>query len=102
MSDTSTARNFLTIHLNEDEEVIKGLTSPMRLDILRLLRRAGPLNVNDIARALSLPQSTVATNIQILERAHLITTRSVKATRGHQKVCAARYDEILLRFVDDE
>lgn len=94
--------NFLTVHLGEQSEVIRALASPMRIDILRLLRRSGPLNVNDIGRALRLPQSTVATNVQILEKAHLIITKSIKATRGHQKVCAARYDEILLRFVDAE
>ena len=95
-------RNFLTVHLDGPSEVIRGLASPMRIEILRLLHRDGPLNVNDIGRALDLPQSTVATNVQILEKAHLITTKSIKATRGHQKVCAARYDEIILRFADDE
>ena len=102
MNGAGGGRDFLTIHLDEQDDVLKGLVSRMRLEILRLLCREGPLNVNDIARALGLPQSTVATNIQILEKARLITTRSVKATRGHQKVCAARYDEIILRFADDE
>ncbi len=90
--------NFLTVHPETNSDVIRGLASPVRIEILRLLHRCGPLNVNEIAASLGLPQSTVATNVQILETAQLITTRSVKATRGHQKICAARYDEIVLRF----
>lgn len=90
--------NFLTVDAETNSDVIRGLASPVRIGILRLLRRSGPQNVNDIAGALGLPQSTVATNVQILETAGLIKSRSIKATRGHQKICAARYDEIVLRF----
>jgi predicted transcriptional regulator len=56
------------------------------------------MNVNEISAALSLPQSTVAVNILTLEEAGLIDTYSVKATKGHQKVCSAKYDEIIVRF----
>ena len=95
-------RNFLTVDPDDNADIVKGLTSPVRIHILRLLHREGPLNVNEIARALGLPQSTVATNVQILEKAQLILTETVKATKGHQKVCAARYDEIVLRFTGDD
>jgi predicted transcriptional regulator len=98
MTETGAGRNFLTIDPDHSPEAIKALASTMRIEILRLLHRDGPLNVNDIARALDLPQSTVATNVQILEKARLILTKSIKASRGHQKVCSARYDEIVLRF----
>lgn len=95
-------RNFLTVNPDDSPAVVKGLASPVRIRILGLLRREGPLNVNEIARALALPQSTVATNVQILEKARLILTDTIKATKGHQKVCAARYDEIVLRFARDQ
>jgi predicted transcriptional regulator len=45
-----------------------------------------------------LPQSTVATNVQMLEEAGLIATRTIRAKKGQQKVCSARYNEILVRF----
>lgn len=95
-------RNFLMVHPDHNADVIRGLASPVRIDILGLLHKNGPLNVNDIARSLGLPQSTIATNVQILEAAQLITTKTIKARRGHQKICAARYDEIVLRFGADE
>ncbi|PIP00020.1 ArsR/SmtB family transcription factor [Pleomorphomonas carboxyditropha] len=93
-------RNFLTLHVADSYAMLKGVSSPTRLDILRLLHAKGPMNVNEISAALSLPQSTVATSVQALEEAELIDTKTVKAKKGHQKICSARYDEIIIRFDD--
>lgn len=101
MRGAGTSRTFLMVDVDQHSDVMRGLASPVRIDILGLLHRSGPLNVNDIAQRLGLPQSTIAANVQILESAQLITTRSIKAKRGHQKICAARYDEIVLRFDPD-
>lgn len=90
--------NFLTIKPDENIEVLKGLASPIRVSILKALHASGKLNVNEISHALKLPQSTVATNVQMLEDAGLIVTESVKARKGHQKICRAVYDEIIVRF----
>ena len=94
--------NFLTIDPEDDIEVLKGLASPIRIRILKLLRGEGKLNVNDISHRLALPQSTVAVNVQALEEAGLITTEAVKAKKGHQKICSARFDEIIVRFEGEE
>jgi predicted transcriptional regulator len=94
--------NFLTIDPEDDIEVLKGLASPIRIRILKLLRSEGPLNVNDISHRLELPQSTVAINVQTLEEAGLIMTEAVKARKGHQKICSARFDEIIVRFEAEE
>jgi predicted transcriptional regulator len=92
------APNFLTIDPDDGMKVLKGLASPLRARILKLLHDRGKLNVNEISHELGLPQSTVATNVQVLERAGLIGTETVNARKGQQKICAARYDEILVRF----
>jgi predicted transcriptional regulator len=93
-------RNFLTLHAADSHATLKGISSPTRLDILRLLHGKGPMNVNEISVELSLPQSTVAMSVQALEEAELIDTKTVKAKKGHQKICSARYDEIVIRFDD--
>jgi predicted transcriptional regulator len=90
--------SFLTIDPEDGQEVLKGLASPIRIGILKALHAGGRLNVNEISAKLGLPQSTVATNVQVLEAAGLITTETVKARKGHQKICAARFDEIIVRF----
>lgn len=91
-------RNFLSVNAEDNIAVLKGLASPIRLKILRLLQTRGPLNVNEISLALALPQSTIATNVQVLEDAELIGTEAKKARKGHQKICSARYDEIIVQF----
>jgi predicted transcriptional regulator len=91
-------RNFLNVYPEHGFAVIRGLASPVRIRILKLLQQRGPLNVNEISDALDLPQSTIATNVQILEQAELIETELVKATKGQQKICTARYGEIVIRF----
>lgn len=94
--------NELTIVVNpqEDLEIIKALSSEVRIRILDLLT-SGPYNVNEIAAALSLPQSTVATNVAILEDSNLIQTEAAKAKKGSQKVCSRSYKEILIRFPEN-
>jgi len=82
----------------ENGEAVRSLASPVRLHILRLLRERGPLNVNDIGKALGLPQSTVATNVQILEKSALLRTETVKASKGQQKICSTPFDEIVIRL----
>jgi predicted transcriptional regulator len=96
------ARSFLVVNPQRQFEILRGLASPARVRILRLLRQQGPLNVNQISAALGLPQSTIATNVQVLEDADLIHTELGKASKGQQKICAARYDEIVIRLDPDD
>ncbi|KQT49843.1 ArsR family transcriptional regulator [Devosia sp. Leaf420] len=95
------SRNFLVVDPEEDIEVLKGLASPIRVRILKLLHVEGPLNGNDIAERLTLPQSTVSTNLQILENAGLIRTETQKARKGNQKICHSTFDEVLVMFKED-
>jgi predicted transcriptional regulator len=92
---------ILVIDPKEDAEIIHGLASEIRLKILDLLLRYGR-NVNEIAEELSLPQSTVATNIAILEKSGLIETEIVKAKKGNQKICKSLYEEIVIRFAEEK
>jgi predicted transcriptional regulator len=95
------SRNFLVIDPEERPEVLHGLASPARVRILRLLQRSAGANVNCIADALGLPQSTVSSNLQILEQAGLVRTETHKGRKGHQKVCFAVFDEVLVMLRDD-
>ena len=95
------SRNFLVIDPAERPDVLRGLASPARARILRLLHRRPGLNVNDIAEALNLPQSTVSSNLQILESAGLIRTETQKGRKGNQKLCFSAFDEVLVMLRDD-
>jgi predicted transcriptional regulator len=92
---------ILVIDPHEDQEVVLGFASELRLNILSLLHKK-PLNINEIAEALSLPQSTVATNVASLEKAGLVHSDIVKAKKGNQKICRAIYEELVIRFDEEE
>lgn len=94
----SPRRNILTIDPQDKMEVLKELSSPIRIQILRVLHANGPMNVNEIAKAMKLPQSTIATNIQVLDDSGLIRTETIKASKGQQKICSARFDEVFIRL----
>ncbi|RAW12900.1 MULTISPECIES: transcriptional regulator [Paenibacillus] len=80
---------------NPDELVMvtHALSTRSRVDILRLLISQN-LNIVEIAEALKLPVSTVASNIKVLEAARLINTELLPASRGAMKVCSRNYDDI--------
>ncbi len=101
MSSEKGKRRMMLIQLPQDVKAVKGLASEARLRILEILRR-GDRNVNEIAREMGMPQSTVATNIMVLEEARLIETRNVKALKGTQKVCASLYDEFVIEFAEPQ
>ena len=85
----------------ERPDVLRGLASPARARILRLLHRRPGVNINDIAEALNLPQSTVSSNLQILESAGLIRTETHKGRKGNQKLCFSAFDEVLVILRND-
>ena len=91
---------YLVINPYERQDIIRGLASKVRVAILRLLDEQGPKNVNEISDALGLPQSTVSSNLQILDDAGLITTHTQKARKGSQKICEIAFSEILVAFQD--
>ncbi|HUX51623.1 MAG TPA: helix-turn-helix domain-containing protein, partial [Spirochaetia bacterium] len=82
------AERVLIIPANQVTQVAAVLSSELRKNIVTLLY-GRKLNINEIAQELRIPQSTCATNVQMLERAGLIQTVQMPAGRGAQKVCTS-------------
>jgi DNA-binding transcriptional ArsR family regulator len=63
-----------------------------RLDIFRLLVRAGPpgLNITDIQMRIDIPASTLAFHLRGLVSAGLVAQEKI----GRSVICRARYDRI--------
>jgi predicted transcriptional regulator len=77
-------------------EIARALDSELRRSILELLG-SKKLNVNQIAEALGIPQSTCTVNVQLLEKAKLIKTEQLAAsTKGSQKLCSLAFEEVVL------
>lgn len=77
--------------------VLKALASQTRMLILGLLSH-NVLNVSELAAALNLPHSTVNFNLKQLEEAGLLHVEYEPGTRGSQKLCSKKYDEIQIKM----
>jgi predicted transcriptional regulator len=77
--------------------VVKALASELRQTMLGLLTDQ-VLNVSELAQAMNLPHSTVSFNLAQLQAAGLVTVATEPGTRGTQKLCAKRYDEVRIRL----
>ena len=92
------SRNFLIVDPVEGLDVLKAFASSARIAILKLLHEDGAMNVNEIALRLDRSQSSVSSNVQVLEDAGLIRTETQRARKGNQKICHTLFDEVLVMF----
>ena len=91
---------MLELSIDESERlrvVAHALASEVRIDILKLLNHSQQ-NIVDIAEKLELPVSTVASNVRVLEKAGIITTEVLPATRGTMKVCTRTFDDVRMNL----
>jgi len=79
--------------------VYEALASPVRLRLLRLLAER-PMNVRELAEAVSLSSAIMTMHVRKLERAELIATAMTSGRSGLQKVCSLRSDRIEIEFPD--
>lgn len=85
--------------IHDFRNIAQALSGELRIKILELLAR-GEQNLNEIARALSIPLSTATVNVQKLEDAGLLRVEFKPGVRGTQKICSLAYNGILLDFTD--
>jgi predicted transcriptional regulator len=91
-------QRLLTIDYGNSDKILGALVSTSRRRIVQLLA-SRTLNINQIAAELGLPQSTVATNVKILEDAGLIeVTLCAAAKGGSQKNCTLAYDNLAVKL----
>lgn len=88
---------LLMVEAEESFHVLNALASKTRLQILKLLS-IQKLNVNEIAEQLNLPQSTVSTNITVLEKAGLLAVELAAGKKGSQKICSTPYNEVVVQL----
>jgi predicted transcriptional regulator len=77
--------------------VLKAMASETRMLIMSLLSH-NVMNVTELATALGLPHSTVNFNLKQLEEAGLLHVEYEPGTRGSQKLCSKRYDEVHVKL----
>lgn len=80
--------------------VLHALSTELRLKILKELWKGG-CSVNELARALNVPVSTAALNVQILEHAGLLACEMKPGSRGMVKLCTQRVSGVSLNLAQN-
>lgn len=78
----------------------KALSSELRLQILSALQD-NTYNVNELAELLSIPASSAAMHVKVLEEAGLIATELRAAVRGSMKVCRKAADNLYIKLKEE-
>lgn len=94
-------KNRINLDLNQAEEsalVFKALASPIRLRILRTLAEF-PMNISELAERFSLPLSSAALHVRVLEQGGLIFIQEKPGLRGAQKICAILAEDVYLNVM---
>lgn len=86
-------------HHDQIVKIGKALSSPIRLNILNLLKNT-PLSLQEIAGILSIPVSSTALHIKILENAKLIVTETQPGLHGSMRVCICSMQTFHLETFD--
>ena len=92
-------QNILFASTKDIPLIARALDSDLRRRILALLQNSD-FNISELCNELNIPQSTCTMNVQILEKANLIHTRSLPAkTKGSQKLCSINFNKIMITLV---
>lgn len=86
-------------HKDMINAVGKALSSPVRIDILNLIKIT-PLSLQEISKSLDLPLSSTAMHIKYLEEAHLIITENQPGIHGSMRVCMCNFLSFHLESFD--
>jgi predicted transcriptional regulator len=84
-------------HLERNAGIFKALASPVRLAMLKALIDK-PANISELAERFSLPLSSAALHVRVLEEAGLIFIQETKGIRGSQKICAIHFEDLYLNM----
>lgn len=86
----------LQIHDHEQLKIIgKALSHQLRIDMISLLGETS-FTINEIAKQLNIPVSTVTVHIQLLEEAGLVTAAYAPGKHGQKKLCSRKIDSLMI------
>jgi predicted transcriptional regulator len=85
--------------IQTQDEIItlcKALSSPMRLEMLKLIGERKRINLNDVAEALKITNGAVTQHMKPLLDADLVECTFASGKRGSQKICTLKEHKFLL------
>ncbi|MGO4937131.1 ArsR/SmtB family transcription factor [Fundicoccus sp. Sow4_H7] len=88
----------MQIELNKENlPILKALTSETRINIIEFLQDE-PSNITTIANKLKLSPAIVTRHIQQLEKANIVSTYVNPNSKGQQKFCKLKIDQLQINF----
>ena len=82
--------------IQDAEEVLKALSTPMRLKIMQMIYVDDQLSMNDLAEALKLTNSAISMHVSKLEKAGLVKIKTTAGKRGTMKIVLPCYDRLII------
>lgn len=82
--------------LDEAEKVIKALSAPMRIEILKMIYDTPNLSMNDLAQALKLTNSAISMHVGKLADAGLVHIQTTSGRHGAMKLVSPRHDRLII------
>ncbi len=86
-------KDYLLEDVDELCELGKALSSPVRIEIIKLLDQNN-LYIGEIARRLNIPQSSAAFHLKLLEKAGLVRMEEQPGSHGTMKACSRKMDYV--------
>lgn len=84
--------------IQEAEEVLKALSTPVRIKIMEMIYLDDQLSMNDLAEALELTNSAISMHVSKLEKAGLVKIRTKSGKRGTMKIVRPQHDRLMIDF----
>lgn len=91
----------ITNDSNKITQMAHALSSPVRIEILKLLRFQN-LAIKDIAFEINLPLNTTLNHINTLEQAGLLATQIIYTSKGKSKTCYRLLDSVNILLFDSD
>lgn len=81
---------------DEAEKVLKALSAPMRVEIMKLIYETPGLSMNDLAQALGLTNSAISMHVSKLVEADLVQIETTSGKRGTMKLVSPCHERLVI------
>ena len=87
--------------LDEAQEIIKALSAPMRMEIMKIIYATPGVSMNYLAKTLGLTNSAVSMHVSKLVAAGLVQIRTSSGKRGTMKLVSPCHDRIVIDMLPE-
>ena len=87
--------------LDEAQEIIKALSAPMRMEIMKIIYATPGVSMNYLAKTLGLTNSAVSMHVSKLVAAGLVQIQTSSGKRGTMKLVSPCHDRIVIDMLPE-